>query len=128
MNGCVNPQWLALYAARNDSQSPILASSLKVVVGSSTVPQGYKTGIHMFGEKAAFNLNSKEYCWNQKAKSVMVYYKVDDTVTTSTAGSNFTGGSLALAGVAGLAAGIIVTALVIKTTGKRKENKAGETA
>ncbi len=123
MNGCVNPQWLALYAAKNEAEVPILASSLKVVVGSSDVPEGYETGIHMFGESAAFNLNDKRFCWNQKAKSVMVYYKVDNTAAT-TAGSNFTSGTLALAAGGGLFAGVAITALGMVTTRKRKENKA----
>jgi hypothetical protein len=126
MNGCVNPQWLALYAAKNEAESPILASSLKVVVGSNTIPEGYNTGIHFFGEKAAFNLNNKLYCWNQNAKSIMVYFKVDDTPAASTTGSNFTTGTLALAGVGGLALGALATALVMKTIGKRKNNKPAE--
>jgi hypothetical protein len=113
--------------AKNEAQNPILADSLKVVVGSLTVPQGYKTGIHMFGGGSAFNLNSKDYCWNQKAKSVMVYYKVDDTPAASTTGSNFTTGNLALAGVAGLAVGALATALGMKAAGKKKK-KAETTA
>ena len=121
MNGCVNPQWLALYAAKNESMNPILASSLKVVVGNTTVPEGYNTGIHMFGEKAAFNLNNKLYCWNQKAKSIMVYYKTDNSA--SAAASNFTSGTLALAGGGGVLLGACITALGMKATGKRKENK-----
>ncbi len=122
MNGCVNPQWLALYAARNDAEEPILADSLKVVVGSNDVPQGYETGIHMFGESAAFNLNDKRFCWNQKAKSVMVYFKTDDTAA-STTGSNFTAGSLALACGGGLVLGSVITALAMTATRKRKDNQ-----
>ncbi len=126
MNGCVNPQWLALYAAKNEAMSPILASSLKVVAGSSTVPQGYETGIHMFGEKAAFNLNNKLYCWNQSAKSVMVYFKVDKAAASlvSTAGSNFTAGNLALAGGAGLVLGALISGIAVGSAGKKKSKKA----
>ena len=123
LNGDVGSQWLALYAAKNEAESPILADSLKVVVGSNDVPVGYETGIHMFGERAAFNLNNKLYCWNQKAKSIMVYYKADKTDVTST-GSNFTAGMLALSAGGGLLLGACVTAIAIKATGKRKENKA----
>ena len=123
MNGCVNPQWLALYAAKNEAMSPILAKSLKAVVGSATVPEGYETGIHMFGEKAAFNLNNKLYCWNQSAKSVMVYFKVDTSAASSAgaAGTNFTSGHLALVGAGGLALGALVTALA--ASGKKKSKK-----
>ena len=133
MNGCVNPQWLALYAAKNEAQTPILADSFKVVVGSNEVPQGYETGIHFFGEGAAFNLNDKRYCWNQKAKSVMVYYKVDKTAATTT-GSVFmpsvitanTGnkGSIALYVGGGFILGAAITALCMTASRKKKENKA----
>ena len=120
MNGCVNPQWLALYAARNEVQDPILASSLKVVTGSTDIPEGYETGIHMFGESAAFNLNDKRFCWNQKAKSVMVYYKTDSTAA-GTAGSNFTTGNIALAGGGGILLGVAAAALGMNVK-KRKDN------
>ena len=126
MNGCVNPQWLALYAAKNEAMSPILASSLKVVVGDTTVPQGYETGIHMFGEKAAFNLNDKHYCWNQSANSVMVYFKVATAAASSAGmtGSSFTAGNLALAGGAGLALGALISGIAVSSANKRKRKKA----
>jgi hypothetical protein len=119
MNGDVGKQWLALYAVKNDLMEPVLASSLKAVVGSAEMPAGYKTGIHMFGTEAAFNLNSSLYVWNNSAKSVYVYFKTDDTARTT--GANFTGGMLALVGGAGIALGAIVTALAIKI--KRKSDK-----
>ena len=122
LNGDVGSQWLALYAAKNDKMEPILADSLKVVVGSTEVPQGYETGIHMFGESAAFNLNNKLYCWNQKAKSIMVYYKADKTAATTT-GSNFSTGTLALSASGGLILGAAITALGMTASKKRKENK-----
>ena len=117
---------LALYSVKNEAMSPILASSLKVVVGSSTVPEGYETGIHMFGEKAAFNLNDKHYCWNQSAKSIMVYFKVDKTAASSavTTGSNFTGGVVALTGVAGIAFGALVSGIAVSYMNKKKAKKA----
>ena len=121
MNGDVGKQWLALYAVKNEMMDPILADSLKVTVGSPDVPQGYDTGIHMFGSDAAFNLNNNLYDWNSSAKSVYVYFITDDS-TASSAGSNFTGGALALTGGAGLAVGAIATALGMKA--KRKKNEA----
>ena len=126
MNGCVNPQWLALYAQKSDMAAPVLAASLKAVVGDMTVPSGYETGIHMFGEKAAFNLNNKLYCWNQSAKSVMVYFKVDTAAakTAGAAGSNFTAGNLALAGIGGLAIGALCSALAVSAAGKKKKGAA----
>ena len=126
LNGDVNPQWLALYAVKKDGMEPILASSLKVVAGSTDVPAGYSTGIHMFGEKMAFNLNHHLYCWNQNAKSVQVYFKLDTAPTkaASAAGSSFTVGTLALAGVAGLGVGAVVTALLSKAAGRKKKESS----
>lgn len=126
LNGCVNPQWLALYYVKNEAMSPILASSLKAVVGSSDVPDGYTTGIHMFGEGAAFNLNNKLYCWNQKAKSVMVYFKADASAAKSagSAGSNFSGGTLTLVGVGGIAVGALISGLAVNEIGRKKRIKA----
>ena len=118
MNGDVGKQWLALYAVKNEVMEPILASSLKVVTESAEVPPGYTTGIHMFGSDAAFNLNSSLYDWNNDAPSIYVYFRTDDTAA-STAGSNFTGGSVALSGGAGIALGAVVTALAMK---KKKED------
>jgi len=122
MNGDVGKQWLALYTVKKDLMEPILASSLKAVVGSAEMPAGYSTGIHMFGTEAAFNLNSSLYDWANDAPSVYVYFKTDDTAV-KTAGANFTGGALALAGGAGIALGA-AAALIIIT----KKKKAPVTA
>ncbi|MBP5781613.1 MAG: hypothetical protein J6X34_10340, partial [Clostridia bacterium] len=40
MNGDVGKQWLALYSVKNELMEPILASSLKAVVGSTQIPAG----------------------------------------------------------------------------------------
>ena len=124
MNGCVGQQWLALYANKSEAMGPIIASSLKAVVGKSDIPAGYTTGIHMFGSSAAFNLNSNLYDWNQSAKKVFVYFKTDDSAKTSTTGSNFTGGTLALTGGAGIAIGALATAFAMKPKKKKAEAEA----
>lgn len=123
INGDVGRQWLALYAVKNEVMDPILVSSLKVVVGNTQIPAGYETGIHMFGTDAAFNLNSSLYDWNNDAESVYVYFQTDDTAVGTT-GSNFTGGTLALSGGAGLVLGAVITALAMKT---RKKSDKKET-
>ena len=113
VNGDVGKQWLALYAVKNEIMEPILASSLKVVVDSTEVPAGYQTGIHMFGADVAFNLNSSLYDWANDAPSVYVYFQTDDTAP-STAGTSFSGGTLALTGGSGIALGAAVCALAMK--------------
>ena len=127
LNGDVGQQWVALYACRdNKVMPPILADSFKVVVGSGSIPAGYTQGIHMFGSDSAFNMNNKLYVWNQNAKSVFVYYKVDTTapLTPRTSGFAFSGGMLALTGVGGLALGALITALSMIAYRKKKNGMA----
>ena len=125
LNGTVGRQWLALYAARNENESPILASSLKVVVGSDDVPADYTTGIHMFGSDAAYNLNNTQLVWNNDAKSTYVYFGVEDASGAGTAGSSFSAGYFILAGVIGLLAGAAIT-IGVSFGLKKKKNAAAK--
>lgn len=129
MNGDVGSQWLALYAVKNEIMEPILASSLKVVTNSTDLPEGYTTGIHMFGSSSAssaFNLNSKLYDWNQSAPSVFVYYQTDSSPASSatSVGSNSTTGSLALAGIGGMLVGAAGSVIITKLSKKKETSKA----
>ena len=123
LNGYVGQQWLALYAERNEMKAPVLADSLKFT-SSAEIPAGYTTGIHSFGTEAAENLNNTLYVWESTAPGVYVYFKTEEPASASTAGSNFTAGTVALTGVAGLALGVLAAALCLKVTKKRKDNKA----
>ena len=129
LNGDVGQQWLALYACKNYREmQPILADSFKVVVGSNDIPAGYDNrGIHMFGSESAFNLNSKLYDWNQSAKSVFVYFKIDETAPVggaSTSGSAFSAGRVAVFAICGVGLGALVTAICMTAVNKRKSKKA----
>ena len=123
LNGDVGKQWLALYAVKNELMEPILANSLKAVTDSEQPPSGYATGVHMFGSDAAFNLNNNYYVWNNSAPSIYVYFKADDSAA-STSGANFTSGTLALAGGAGLILGAAVTAIASAAVKKKENTKA----
>ena len=123
LNGYVGKQWLALYAARNEAEAPILADSFKVT-GSAEIPAGYESGIHSFGTDAAENLNNTLYVWNSSAPKVYVYFKIAQGSPASTAGSSFTAGTVAIAGAAGLAIGALAAALCLKATKKKKETTA----
>ena len=125
LNGTVGRQWLALYAARNENETPILASSLKVVVGSDNVPTDYTTGIHMFGSDAAYNLNNTQLVWNNDAKSTYVYFGVEDASGAATSGSSFSAGYFILAGVIGLLAGAAIT-IGVSFGLKKKKNAAAK--
>ncbi len=86
-------------------------------------PDDYTTGIHRFGEKAAFNLTSLYYCYNDPNKGTFVYYKNDNAFVKdlTAAGSTFSGGSIALGAVIGLIAGGALTAIIMTAAGKKKK-------
>ena len=125
LNGDVGMQWLSLYSVKYENGMPILADSLKLKMGKGDAPEGYTTGIHRFGEQNAFNLTSKLYCYNDLYDGTYVFFK-NDTATVkdlSTTGSTFSGGTLAIGAVLGLAAGIGLTLLFTVASKKRKENQ-----
>ncbi len=99
------------------------------MTGSTTLPDGYETGIHKFGETAAFDLNSEYYVFNKNAEDVYVYFKTDDSVTVpvtvaSAAGSNFTVGNVFLYGGIGALIGAAIAVVVLLAVGKKKEEPA----
>lgn len=79
LNGDVGKQWLSLYYVKNAEMKPILADSIKAVAGSTEIPAGYETGIHLFGEDTAYNLNNPLYVWNDSADSVTVYFSTESS-------------------------------------------------
>ena len=133
LNGDVGRQWLALYSVKYENGLPILADSLKLKMGSGDDPEGYSTGIHMFGETAAQNLTvstaAQHYCYNDPYDGTYVYFKQDtkpvkeQTAANTATGSVFSGGSLAVGAVIGLLAGVGLTFLLLFSTKKRKEKQ-----
>ena len=121
LNGDVGSQWLALYSVKQEPAAPILAGSLKAVVGKNDLPAEYTTGIHMFGSTSAFNLNSNMYVWNGEAPSVYVYFNVDSAAKRSAAGSLFAGGGGALAGGIGFVVGALAVVLIMSARKKSEE-------
>ena len=117
LNGDKGKEWLALYALR-DAGEPILASSLRVVTGVSSLPEGYAEGIHMFGSDTAFNLTDPRYCYNDDANGVYAYFKRE--VAAPAAASAFSGGSTALVAGAGLLVGAALGAGGMYLAGKRR--------
>ena len=126
LNGDVGKQWLALYSVKYENGMPILADSLKFKLGKGGAPEGYTTGIHMFGEEAVQNLTdaskSMPLCYNDPHEGTYIFFKRDTAKTA--AGSLFSGGSLALGGVIGLAAGGLLTFAVIQLANKKKKKEA----
>ena len=125
LNGDVGKQWLSLYSVKYENGTPILADSLKVQWGTNS-PDDYTTGIHNKKKKAAFNLTSLYYCYNDPNKGTFVYYKNDNAFVKdlTAAGSTFSGGSIALGAVIGLIAGGALTAIIMTAAGKKKKKTA----
>ena len=126
LNGDVGMQWLSLYSVKYENGMPILADSLKLKTGNGDMPDGYTTGIHRFGEKNAFNLTSRLYCYNDPNNGTYVYFKNDtsNVKDLTASGSTFSGGSLAIGAVAGLLGGAALTMVLFVSTRKRRENQA----
>ena len=126
LNGDVGRQWLALYSVKYENGTPILADSLKFVNGSAELPDGYTAGIHRFGEKGAFNLTSKYYCYNDPNNGTYIFFKnAASTVKdiAATAGSMFSGGSLAIGAAGGLIVGVVATLLLASFAKKKKKEE-----
>ena len=126
LNGDVGQQWLSLYSVKYINGAPILANSLKLKMGNGDAPEGYTTGIHRFGETAAFNLTFPKYTYNDPNNGTYVYYqKETSTVNDLTAaGSTFSGGSLTLGIVVGVLAGCALTLLLLKVNNKKKKKES----
>ena len=136
LNGDVGKQWLALYSVKYEQGRPILADSLMVITGTegrtaSALPNGYETGIHRFGEKAAFNLTSEYYCYNDTPNGTYVYFKqADKTVsemtgksTSITIGSIFSNDSLMIGAGAGAVLGAGAAIIIMTAARKRKKEE-----
>ena len=129
LNGDVGQQWLALYSVKYENGMPILADSLKLKLGKGDAPEGYSTGIHMFGDEAVQNLTdaskSMPLCYNDPHEGTYVFFKRDTTpVKGLIAGSVFSGGSLLLGAILGLIAGVGLTMLITFSSKKRRERRA----
>jgi len=108
---------------------PILADSLKIETGedSSTKPNSYDGCLHMFNDTSPVMLDNEEYCFRSDNEGMYVYWKTDANAYPEEApatASAFNGGFLALAGLGGLALGILGTTLVLFPKLKKKKEDA----
>ena len=126
LNGDVGQQWLALYSVKYNKGMPILADSLKFKQGKGGAPDGYTTGIHMFGEEPAQNLTQAasplRLCYNDPHEGTYVFFKLDTKATA--AGSLFSDGSLMIGVLIGLVVGGGLMWLLTFSSKKRKEKSA----
>ncbi|MBR2088558.1 MAG: hypothetical protein IJ906_15825, partial [Oscillospiraceae bacterium] len=119
LNCDIGKQWLALYTVKSDKKGdPILADSLKLQTGSDAVPAGCTVPLHFFTYTYAADLGDEAYAYGNDMNGVYFFWDTDANAYTA---SSFTTGQLALAGIGGLAAGILGASVVMLITKKRKD-------
>ena len=132
-------QWLALYASKNSKAGKPITPDF-VVQEAGKAPSGYEGGVHIIGEKGAVNVVSdafKNYStFSQTWQSIAgdytryVFYKLSSDVKTydeasgNMTASAFSGGTAALFGFGGAAAGAIL-GVVVTIAVKRKKKVEG---
>ena len=135
VNAAEGKQWLVLYTNRSTAvHTPILADSLKIVTGKADMPDGYTTGIHMFGENTAVNMTSTKFTYEDKLRGIYVYYKNAPALTTASGAGAANSDAPATSSVfgrendiiplicgllAGIAVGVFIMAVI------KRKNEAG---
>ena len=140
INADVGKQWLAMYVNRSSAKGdPILADTLMLQKGSDKKPDNCNGCLHFFTFENAAKLDDTAYCYRDDNKGMYIFWKGDETAfaeSTSTGtntsngsastASTFNAGFLALAGIGGLALGILGTTLVLMPKLKKKKEQAAE--
>ena len=138
INADVGKQWLALYVNRSSAKGdPILADTLTLQKGSDKKPDNCNGCLHFFTFENAAKLDDTAYCYRDDNKGMYLFWKGDETAfaeSTSTGAntsggaastaSTFNAGYLALAGIGGLALGILGTTLFFFFKHKKKRGAA----
>ncbi|MCR4643985.1 MAG: hypothetical protein K5695_01070, partial [Oscillospiraceae bacterium] len=105
LNADLGRQWLCLYTTKDPGKgNPILADSLTYQTGSDAMPAGCTKGLHFFTYDYAMDMADMPYAYNSKMNGVYLFWDTDSNAYTA---SSFTTGQLALAGIGGLAVGIL---------------------
>ena len=122
LNADVGIQWLALYVNKaGEKGKPILADLLTLLSGknSEKMPSDCNGNLHMFTFENAVKLDDEAYSYRD-TDGMYFYWKTDEAAYTASA---FNGGYLALAGIGGLALGILGTTLVLLPKIKKKKEE-----
>ena len=113
-NAFSGKQWNAVYVSTDaKAGKPVTASSLRAQTGAGDAGAAW-SGVHLFGETAAFNLNSHAY--KDGANGVYLFFQRD---AGTLAGSGFSYGFAAVAAMVGIVVGIAGTALSIVARRRR---------
>ena len=129
LNGDVGMQWLAMYVNRSSTKgNPILADSITIVKNedkddSDKIPEApgnCNAFLHMFGSKNPLKIDNKKYSNKSSDTGYYLYWQDDPNALTA---STFSAGYLALAGIGGLALGILGTTFVLFPKLKKKKEE-----
>ena len=126
INADIGKEWLALYVNRaGEKGKPILASTFKIQKGAegSKAPADHDGSLHLFGYSNAMQLDDTAFCYRDDNKGLYLFWQTDANAYAPATASAFGGGTLALAGIGGLALGILGTTLVMLPKRKKKEEE-----
>ncbi len=103
----------------------ILADSLTMKYGKSgaKMPDGCTKPLHLFTYSNAVDLGDTAWAFNNDKKGVYFFWDVDEGAFAAETASAFSGGQLALAGIAGLILGIGGSTLVMRPRRKKEESE-----
>ena len=122
LNGDVGRQWIALYTTKNpEIGEPILASSLKTVVGKTDLPAGYEEGLKLSGAKAFLNLTDDHYTYNNETGGIYLYWQRPASTSIGGQASAMNSGTLAIAAGGGFFAGGALGMCVMSIVKKKKK-------
>lgn len=120
LNADMGQEWLALYTVKSlNKGNPVLADSLKLQYGSNSMPDGTSKALHMFGFMNPCDIADTAYAYNNAKKGIYLFW--DEKDASSETASAFSNGNFAIAGMAGLAAGILITTFVLMPKRKKEE-------
>ena len=120
LNCDIGKQWLALYTVKNTAKGdPILADSLTYQTGSDAMPNGCTAPLHFFTYSYAVDLGDTAYAYHNDLNGIYLFWSSDSSAFATA--SSFSTGQMALAGIGGLAVGILGASAVMLATKKRKD-------
>lgn len=124
LNADMGQEWIALYTVKSESKGdPILADSLTMQYGSNKTPNGCTKGLHLFTYTNTVDLGDTAWAFNNDKKGVYFFWDEDEGAFAAETASAFSGGQLALAGIAGLILGIGGSTLVVRPRRKKEESE-----
>ena len=122
LNADYGQEWVVPYTVKSKNKGyPILADSLTVQYGSSSMPKNCKKSMHLFTYTNAVDLGDTAWAYNNNKKGVYLFWDEDTSAFPADAASAFSRGHIAMACAASLALGILGTTLALYP--KRKKER-----